>query len=61
MFCLKMPPVFSDYQKIFIFESRKIGEESIKLIGYIKVVKTSKFVQGLGIGLNFFQVARCYR
>ena len=27
-----MPPVFSDYKKIFMFESIKIREESIKLI-----------------------------
>ena len=31
MFCLQMPPVFLDSMKMF--ESIKIGEESIKLIG----------------------------
>ena len=34
IFCLQMPPVFSDSKKIFMFESIKIGEESNKLIGY---------------------------
>ena len=34
MFYLQMPPVFSDSKKIFMFESIKIGEESIRLIGY---------------------------
>ena len=34
MFCLQIPPVFSDSKKTFMFESIKIGEESIKLIGY---------------------------
>ena len=33
MFCLQMPPVFLDSMKIFMFESIKIGEEIIKLIG----------------------------
>ena len=32
MFCLQMPPVFFDSMKIFMFESIKIGEESIKLM-----------------------------
>ena len=41
MFCLRMAPVSLDSKKIFMFESIKIGQESIKLI-----VKTSKFVQG---------------
>ena len=34
MFCLQMPPLFSDYKKNFLFERIKIGDESIKLIGY---------------------------
>ena len=34
MFCLQMSSVFSDSKKIFMFDSIKIGEESIKLIGY---------------------------
>ena len=46
MSCLQMPPVFLDSMKIFMFESIKIGEESIKLDRIEKVVKTSKFVQG---------------
>ena len=33
MLCLQMPPVFLDSEKIFMFESIKIGEEGIKLIG----------------------------
>ena len=33
MFCLQMPPVVLDSMKIFIFESIKIGEGSIKLMG----------------------------
>ena len=33
MFCLKMPPVLSDPKKIFL-GNIKIGEESMKLIGY---------------------------
>ena len=32
MFCLQMPPVFFDSMKIFMFESIKIEEESIKLM-----------------------------
>ena len=32
--CQQMSPVFSDSKKIFMFESMKIREESIKLIGY---------------------------
>ena len=32
MFCLQMPSVFFDSMKIFMFESIKIGEESIKLM-----------------------------
>ena len=34
MFCLQMPPVFMDSKKTFMFESIKLGEESIKLIVY---------------------------
>ena len=33
-FCLQMIPVFLDSKKIFMFESIKIGEESVKLIGH---------------------------
>ena len=33
MFCPQMPPVFLDSMKIFMFESIKMGEESIKLEG----------------------------
>ena len=32
MFCLQMPTVFLDSMKIFMFESIKIEEESIKLM-----------------------------
>ena len=32
MFCLQMPPVLLDSMKICMFESLKIGEESIKLM-----------------------------
>ena len=45
MFCLQMPPVFLDSMKIFMFESIKVGEESMKLIGK-KVVKTSNLSKG---------------
>ena len=59
---LQMPPVFLDSMKICMFESIKIGEESIKLMnGIKKVAKTSKFVKGWGIGLNILQVAMFYR
>ena len=34
MVCLQMPLLCSDCKKTFMFESIKIGEESIKLIGY---------------------------
>ena len=31
---MQMPPTFSDYKKIFMFESIKIGGEQSKLMGY---------------------------
>ena len=60
MFCLQMPPVFFDYENFYVWEyknrRRKHQTDGIK-----KVAKTSKFVQGWGIGLKFPQEAMFYR